>query len=341
MGEIADALRRDRRKERTRSDVIRTGPVTPTERGDGHDVVSGRRVAAERGEADADREAARLPLDAGARAEAMSSLGPILDEKDERDEETEAREVPPVPVVQEISRKADPAYDAARISVVNPSANASHRYRHMAIRLSRVAAERDAESIVVTSPQMGDGKTTTACNLAVALGRLDQGRQVVLVDLDLHRPAVAASLGLDVRVSVGDVLAGKAPLSEALIPTDVGGLHVLASRGRPRQPDALLSGSRVKSLIEALRESFSLVILDTPPVLMTSDAASILNLADACLLVTSVGQSSTRLVKEAMEQVPRDKMIGACVNRVRATTARPEYGYGDYGNDADTDGGRG
>ena len=348
MGEIADALRRDR-KANARSESARPQPVqgppvsvrqnSPPEpvreapdardrsasqrSSDGADLVSGQRVAL-RGEA-------RAP-------------GP-LPESDEKDElaraereairaSVEAQSVPRAPVApapQTISRSPDPETDAARISVTDPAANASHRYRHMAIRLSRSAAEQGAEAILVTSPEMGDGKTTTACNLAIALSRLDQSRRVALIDLDLHRPAVARSLGLEVPVSIADVLRGEASVQEALIPTDVGGLHVMASSERTKDVGALVSGSRLRALLADLRQEFSMILLDTPPILVTSDAASILNVADACLLVTSAGQSSTRLIEEALAQVPREKMIGACVNRARVTAVRPEYGYGDYG----------
>lgn len=346
MGEIADALRRDQ-KANARSGSARPEPAqgqpapvrksapparspqvtpdspAPSRSSDGADLVSGQRVAQE-----------------------MHAIEPApLPEADEKDElaraereairaSVEAQSVPRVPVApapQTISRMANPETDAARISITDPAANASHRYRHMAIRLSRSAAEQGAEAILVTSPEMGDGKTTTACNLAIALSRLDESRRVALIDLDLHRPAVARNLGLEVPVSIADVLRGEASVQEALVPTDVGGLHVMASSERTKDVGALVSSSRLRALLADLRQEFSMILLDTPPILVTSDAASILNVADACLLVTSAGLSSTRLVEEALAQVPREKMIGACVNRARVTAARPEYGYGDYG----------
>jgi capsular exopolysaccharide synthesis family protein len=319
MGEIADALRRGQETKKVPESVQpeKAAPIQKDSRAEGR---SGRETSSRAASSDASSRRAVGNPEGSIYRDAVRAAAAV--------------EPPPrqrvVPERQSISR--DPAVGSltARISVVDPTSNASHRYRHMAIRLSRAAADRGAEAIVITSPEMGDGKTTTACNLAIAISRLDQGRRVALVDLDLHRPAVASSLGFDVGVSVADVLSGEASIDEGLIPTDVGGLHVLGSRTRSANVGSLLSSSQLRKLIDDLRRDFSLVILDTPPILVTSDAASILNLADACLLVTSAGRSSTRLIQEALGQVPREKMMGACVNRTRVTATRPEYGYGSY-----------
>lgn len=364
MGEIADALRRVREAEALpESDESEKGSSAsrghasraPERSGDGAEVLSGALLerqelekqelekqalgagggsgAASASETIQVRSKGSSTSQASGSAAAVAASGDASLYRDVIRSAVAAGAAAPEPVARErqkISRDLSSQHFAARIGVAQPSADASHRYRHMAIRLSRAAAERGAEIILVTSPQMGDGKTTTACNLAVALSRFDQGRHVALVDLDLHRPSVAASLGLEVELSVADVLRGNASISEAMIPTDIGGLHVLGSRRRPKSVGKLLSGANLKALIQALRAEYSLVIVDTPPILVTSDAASILNIADACLLVSSAGRSSSRLVKEALAQVPREKMIGACVNRARVTTMRPEYGYGDY-----------
>jgi polysaccharide biosynthesis transport protein len=127
-------------------------------------------------------------------------------------------------------------------------------------------------SIVVTSPAPGEGKTTTAANLAVTFAQ--QGLRVLLVDCDLRRPGVHSLFGLRREPGLSDVLLARGNPRNAIQETRVPGLSVLAA-GRAPEVSAtdLLSGEAIRSLIEELTPEFDLVLLDTPPVLVTANAA--------------------------------------------------------------------
>jgi capsular exopolysaccharide synthesis family protein len=185
-------------------------------------------------------------------------------------------------------------------------------------------------SIVVTSPLSGDGKTTTSCNLAIASTGLDRSRSVALIELDLRRPSLARCLGLDVKQGIEDVLEGNALLDEAILETNVPGLSILAVRKGRLAPEQLLSSENLRKLIRSLEERFSLLIIDTPPILMVSDALSVADVADGCLLVARAGRSATAGVRSAVEQLPAEKMLGCSLNFSR--DSRPAGNYDAYPN---------
>jgi capsular exopolysaccharide synthesis family protein len=207
---------------------------------------------------------------------------------------------------------------------------ASVSARHLAQHLKRRADRAGIRSIVLTSPLSGDGKTTMACNLSVALSQLDQSRAVVLVDLDMRRPRVAKSLGLQVTLGVEDVLAGRAALDEAVIETDVPGLSVIGVRRSVEKPEPLLSSSRLGNLIQDLHARFGTVVMDTPPILAVSDASGIIDVADACLLVVRAGRSPTPSVRRAAQQLPSEKALGCCLNFARGSERSSGYEYYGY-----------
>jgi len=226
--------------------------------------------------------------------------------------------------VQSISGDPDRSR-AERISLLDPSAPAAVSARHLAQQVKRQVALRGVRSVVVTSALSGDGKTTTACNLAIALTRLDRSRSVVLVDLDLRRPSLAERLGVSPEIGVEEILEKHASVDDALVRTDVPGLSVLVVRQHAHDPEHLLASENLSGLIRTLEERFSIIIIDTPPVLSVADAASVLDVADGCLLVVRSGRSPVGSVRRAIEHLPAEKLIGSCVNFARGGDQEEHY----------------
>jgi capsular exopolysaccharide synthesis family protein len=218
-------------------------------------------------------------------------------------------------------------FRAERISLLDPMAPAAASARQLAQQVKRQARHRGMRSIVVTSALSGDGKTTTSCNLAIALTSLDRSRSVVLVELDLRRPSLAECLSLQVRHGVDEVLAKEVSLDEALLRTDVPGLSVLAVRSGTSNPESLLASKSLTDLIRSLDKRFPMIIIDTPPVLSVPDAASVIDVADGCLLVVRAGRSTTASVRSAIEHLPAEKMLGCCLNFARKSKAVASYEY--------------
>lgn len=240
--------------------------------------------------------------------------------------------------IQSVSRSADRSR-AERISLLDLSTPGAACARRIAQKVKRRAAQRDIRSIVVTSSLRGEGKTTTACNLAIALTRLDRSESVVLVDLDLRRPSIARSLGLKPVRTVNEVLERRASVDEALLVTDVPGLSVLATDRGISMPEPLLSSQNLRNLLELLERRFSRVIIDTPPALVVSDASSVIDAADGYIFVASAGNTPTKSVRGALDHLPHDKVLGCVLNYARDAKAIPTeyYAYAERGESSDGD----
>ena len=197
-----------------------------------------------------------------------------------------------------------------------------------ALRTSLLFATGNAPMrIAVTSPLPGEGKSLTAARLALALVEL--GREVVLVDADLRRSRLHSVLGLRLTPGLSDVVAGLAPLEEALIPvTGAEGLWLLPAGHRPPNPTALLAGSRFAQLLGQLQQSGRYVIVDTPPALPVADPAVVLTQVDGALVVIRSGRTTWDELERAVAEIGRSgvPLFGVVVNGAPV----PEERYGAY-----------
>src|SRR5690606_24820498 len=151
------------------------------------------------------------------------------------------------------------------------------------------AAEREAlDSIAVASSGMGEGKTTTAVNLAVTLAQ--DGRKVLLVDCDFQRARLHRVFGLPREPGLADVLAGRRRGTEPVWPTRQANLWLLPA-GRPDEPVDVVQTSTLRALLHELGASYDVVVLDTAPLLATADAALFAAIARGVVFVTRAGRT--------------------------------------------------
>jgi capsular exopolysaccharide synthesis family protein len=183
--------------------------------------------------------------------------------------------------------------------------------------------------IAVTSSQPLEGKTTTACNLAVALAL--GGSRVMMIDADMRRPGLHRTMGLQNEVGLSHVLTGQARVREAVQRTSEPNLFVMTAGRTPPNPSELLSSARMQNLIANLRSGpFDWVIIDTPPVLAVTDAVIIAPYVAGLVFV--IGSEMTRRAhaERAIETIQSGKpnIIGAVLNRVDLN--RNKYYYSRY-----------
>jgi succinoglycan biosynthesis transport protein ExoP len=237
--------------------------------------------------------------------------------------------VPGLPVVGMIPLVTSPRARGGESLVVadEPSSPAAEAYRTLRTSLQFLSLDRPIRSLLVTSPNAGEGKTTTIANLGVVLARA--GIPVVIVCCDLRRPRVHELFGMSNGVGFTSVLLGEVPLSSAVQPAPgVERLSVLPSGPTPPNPSELLSIRRTSEVFAGLSaDGGRLVLIDAPPVLPVSDALVLSSKVDAMLLVCvsgiTPGKEATRAF-ELLQQVDAP-VVGTVLNGI---TSAAGYGYG-------------
>jgi capsular exopolysaccharide synthesis family protein len=189
-------------------------------------------------------------------------------------------------------------------------------------------------AITVTSPNVGDGKTSIAINLASSLAMT--GKRVVLVDGDMRRPVDHKTFGLALQPGLSNFIVGNVSLEEIIQPTQVPGLFLIAAGSVPPNPVQLLSSQVFQDLLQQLRQEFQHLIIDTPPIIGFPDGRIISSLTDGVLLVFkhhATSRESGRLAAHLLEQVNAN-VFGVVLNMAQAGKFRygDYYGYHDYYN---------
>ena len=210
-----------------------------------------------------------------------------------------------------------------------PHSRRTEAYRQVRTNLEFAGPDGLHPSIVVTSAVQSEGKTSLATNLAVIAGHA--GRNVVVVDADLRKPMVAKYLNVSPTSGLTDVLTGRKTLDEALYPLPGERVSVLSSGPIPDIPSELVGSAAMVELIEELEQRFDLVIIDTPPALMVTDALLVGVNVGGIVLVTRMGETTKAGLRKAVASVERVR--GTLLGIVANAATEPEdsaYGYG-YG----------
>jgi capsular exopolysaccharide synthesis family protein len=202
-------------------------------------------------------------------------------------------------------------------------------YRTLRTNLRYVELEDTARSLVVTSSVDGEGKSTTAANLALAAA--DLGQRVLLVDADLRRPRIGSLFGIEDSLGLTDVLIGAMKLEDAVQDLGRTGLEVLPAGSVPPNPNEMLQSQAMADLLDTLHAEYDLVIFDTPPLLAVSDAAVLGEQAGGVVLVAASGQVRRAQLDSALQSLERvsARVVGVIVTMV-PRRGPDAYGYG-YG----------
>jgi receptor protein-tyrosine kinase len=216
-----------------------------------------------------------------------------------------------------------------------PHSDFAESYRHFAIRLERALKARGARSVVVTSAVRAEGKTTTACNLSLALASMARGRRIALLELDVRRPAAARALGVTVRTGIERVIDGAARIAEACAHTQLPELDLyLVNRPVHDALSAIVSPA-TGALIRDLARQYDVLVIDAPPVLPVPDVSLIAAHADAVLVVARRGVSRRAGMVETIASLGAERIVGAFLNEQRIPLHRrygASYGYPEPGD---------
>ena len=221
---------------------------------------------------------------------------------------------------------------SARLAILeDPRGPAAEAYRTLRTNLLAVARRPSLKTFLVTSADMGEGKTTIAANLAAALAQV--GRSVILISADLRFPRAHAFFGVPNDHGLGQVLRGNVPLSEALADTELPDLRVLPSGPATEvdEPVELLQSDRMREVLERCREA-DFVLIDGPPILAMADSLVLAGLVDGVLLVIDARNATRSGVAEPRHQIEQvgGRIVGGVLNRVEGWARRAAYTAYDY-----------
>jgi receptor protein-tyrosine kinase len=191
--------------------------------------------------------------------------------------------------------------------------------------------EQHIKAIVITSAELGEGKSRTAANLAISLAQA--GYKTLLIDADFRRPTQHRLFGRVRNIGLSNLIIKDAEESDAIKPVEAApNLWLLPSGPTPPNPSELLGSAPMRELMSKLWNQYSYVIIDTPPVNAVTDASILAAAANATVVVVEQGRTTVPALKHAREMLDRVNahIIGAVMNKVRASSGSYYYGYGNY-----------
>lgn len=218
--------------------------------------------------------------------------------------------------------------------VTRPRSAAAEAYRALRTSIVLANAGLPLRSLVVTSPLIGEGKTSVSYNLAVAFAQA--GERVLLIDADLHHPRLHDYFGSSQTPGVGDVLSGTKTLESAIrAHPSIGNLSLLPAGNLPALPGELLASSKFDVMFQGLKQSYSMIIMDTPPMLLVADALLLAGKADASLAVLRSDMTNRTAVERMTETLERNgcRSIGLVLNGVDTSSIDYYHAYGHRGGD--------
>jgi succinoglycan biosynthesis transport protein ExoP len=223
------------------------------------------------------------------------------------------------------------------VTLEQPNSPAAESYRTLRTRMARLASQLDINSVMVVSAGVGEGKSTTAANLAVVLA--ETGKDVLLVSADLRRPRVHQFFSLQNKSGLSNLLTDGTPPDKRKGPVADGkqmaselwsvapNLWVILSGQLPPHPSALMDSDSMRQFLKEQRDLFDFIILDCPPALVVADSLALAPMVDAVLVVADAKESDRDLVtrlREELEQVG-GKIVGAVLNRSKQSSKNTYY----------------
>ena len=230
---------------------------------------------------------------------------------------------------------------AALITMEERNSPMAEAYRHLRTSLLFSSAGKPPQTILVTSSQPSEGKTTTAINTAITLAQSDV--DVVIIDCDLRRPRLHSHFGFENTQGLTNYLSGDKN-TENLMKTyaDLPRLKVITSGPIPPNPAELLSSNEMRNLLQFLTGRFKHVIIDSPPAISFTDASILSTLVDGVVLVAMANKSSIHLMRQFKQRVSAigARIYGVVLNGIKSGSMEYDYygsGYYKYYSQSDDD----
>jgi len=231
-----------------------------------------------------------------------------------------------------LKRKEGPSWETPDRSSLFQSTDLmfNEQYKNFSARVEYHVDMRGYKVVAVTSSIAGEGKTVSTVNLAANLTSAGR-KKVLLVDVDLRKSDLARWLRVPPRPGLTEILGGSARLKDTLRYALAQGVHVIPGGTRIAAPWDLIKGERFTAFLNEIRETYDVILLDTPPIVPVSDTLALRELVDGFILVYRLGFTPHTLFRQTMEEIGEKKLVGVLLNAVEPESERyyQKY-YGKY-----------
>lgn len=197
---------------------------------------------------------------------------------------------------------------------IEPRGQIAEQFRGLRNQIHALNPDGASHTLVLASALRGEGKTVACLNLALALAELP-GIEVLVVDADLHHPALESYLDLPRRQGLTEILRGRLALDQGIRRTSARGVSILGAGELPSNSSELLGSDRMRTVLNQLRQRFSYVLIDTPEAMTISDASLLGGMADGILLVVRLRETPRHYVEQTVNQLEAlgGNVLGTCL----------------------------
>lgn len=196
----------------------------------------------------------------------------------------------------------------------NPDSMISDQFRAIRTNIKFITEKKKNRLFIITSPSGGEGKSTTTANLAVSMAQ--QKEKILLIDANLRDPIIHDIFKIPNHLGLTGILTGKVSLDNAIQPTEIGNLEVLTSGAALFNPAELLGSEQMTSLLKTVADMYDIVLIDSPPILDSTEARILANQCDGVILVVNRGKTELEKLVESRRvlELAHSKLVGAIMN---------------------------
>ena len=216
----------------------------------------------------------------------------------------------------------------AIISYNDPKSVISEQYREIRTNIEYSNVDQNTKTILVTSSDKNEGKTTTVSNLAVSFANLN--KKVLIIDCDLRNPSIHKMFRLNNIYGLTDILAKDRAVDKCIQETELKNLYVLTAGAIPPNPAEILSSEKMKNLIEDLKNIYDYIFIDTPPIGLVTDAGVLSSFIDGVVLVVKSESIEKKYLEETKKKLDAvdARILGAILNSYKSE--QKDYNYYSY-----------
>jgi protein-tyrosine kinase len=211
--------------------------------------------------------------------------------------------------------------DDKLVSFFAPSSMVAEQFRRLRTHIIKPGLDNSPKTILVTSTMAGEGKSLIAINLAITIA-IDLHSHALLVDCDLRNPTLSRFFGLQSEKGLSDYLLGQAELQDLMVKTSVDKLSIMSGGNIQDNPVELIGSNRMRAFVQDLKARYDdrYIILDSSPLLATTEPSVLGEMVDGIILVVKSGETPRESVQQALRLIKKDKILGVVLNNTEFKT---------------------